>query len=349
MAAKKSATLPATKPKKTKHHFSLSQMAAVRRLRRLRARRAHKSLVLTRRRDIPRPAPLPGYISFTLSVMRAIREYWRPFMTLLVLYVVVALVLVGLTQQDQLRNVTDSIEEINQQLDGNVLDTATKVTTLIGATLTGTVNASLSDIQQFYMALVYTLMWLVIVWLLRHLLAGNAIRLRDALYNAGAPLVSTICIILMMLLQVLPGAVGAFIFSLSLQSSVIPAGAAAMAFGILAILLIVLSMYWLTSSFFALLIVTIPGTYPMSAIRGASELVLGRRMALLLRLLWLVALLVIVWTVLLVPAFLIDLWMKVSWLPLVTIMIHVATACSFIVGVSYIYLLYRRMVDEPAH
>lgn len=350
MPAKKTAATPARTRKTgvSTRRFSLIPRRTLQRLRDLRTRRAHKSLTLTRHRDRPPRVRLPGYIAFTVSVFSTLRKYRRPLVIVLVLYVLVALLLIGVTQQDQLRTITDVIEQVGQEAAGNPLDTATKAITLFGSTLIGSLNTSLSEIQQFYMAIVYALMWLVLVWSLRHLMAGNMIRVRDALYNAGAPIISTMCILLLMLLQALPGGIGAFVFSLSIQDGVLSGGVAAMCFGILAILLLVLSLYWLTSSFIALIIVTIPGTYPMSAIRGAAELVLGRRMQVLFRLLWLCALLVLVWAVLLIPAILIDLWMKVSWLPLVTIMIQVASGSSMVVGVSYIYMLYRRMVDEPA-
>ncbi len=352
MTAKKTARAPARKQKTgvSKPGFiaMLRRPFRFQRLRALRNRRAHKSLKLTYSRDKPRHTPLPGYGSFTASVARMLKRYRRPLFGILLLYVLIAIVLVGVTQQDQLRTITDVIDEVNQEVSGNPIDTTTKAIALFGSTLIGSLNTSLSEIQQFYMAIVYVLMWLVLVWLLRHLVAGNTVKVRDALYNAGAPIISTVCIMLLMLLQALPGAVGAFVFSLSIQDGVLSGGVAAMCFGILAILLLVLSLYWLTSSFIALLIVTIPGTYPMSAIRGAAELVLGRRMQVLFRLLWLVLLLLVVWVVLLVPAILIDLWVKVSWLPLVMVMVQVAVGSSLIISVSYIYMLYRRMIDDSA-
>lgn len=349
MPAKKTAATPprTRKADVPKRRFLTIFRRPFQRLRDLRTRRPHKSLKLTRRRDKPHRVRLPGYIAFTISVFKTLNGYRRPLLMVLVLYVLVALLLIGVTQQDQLRSITDVIEQVNQEVSGNPLDTATKAVALFGSTLIGSLNTSLSEIQQFYMAIVYALMWLVLVWLLRHLMAENAVRVRDALYNAGAPIISTICIVSLMLLQALPGAVGAFVFSLSIQDGILSGGVAAMCFGVLAILLLVLSLYWLTSSFIALIIVTIPGTYPMSAIRGAAELVLGRRMQVLFRLLWLCVLLVLVWAVVLIPAILIDLWVKLPWLPLVTIMVQVASGSSIIIGVSYIYMLYRRMVDEP--
>lgn len=297
---------------------------------------------------MPKRSKLPGYIAFTVSVFRIVLKYWRPFLLLLTLYVLVSLLIVGFTQQDQFRSLTEAIDEINKEAGEDVLGGIYQVAGIFGVTLMGSLNSSLSEIQQFYMAIIYTMTWLILIWLLRHLMAGNVVRVRDAVYNAGAPLVSSICILALMLLQALPGAIGLFIFSIATQNSIFSDGVSAMCFGILALLLVVMSLYWLTSSFFAFLIVTIPGTYPMSAVRGAADLALGRRTQLLIRLIWLLLLIVLIWAILVIPALFIDDWLNVSWLPLVTIMVQVATAISFIVSVTYIYTLYRRMIDDPA-
>lgn len=341
-------TQTSIKPKQPKIRAIVSQ--PIQRLRTLRARRPHKSFQLTRRRDIPRPTPLPGYVSFAVSTAREVWRFRRTFAILLVLYVCAAFVLIGLSQQDQYRSVTDAVGEANAQGGGNVVDTATQLVGLLGASVTGAFNASLTDIQQFYLVGLYVMLWLVIVWLLRQLLAGNRVRVRDGLYNAGAPLIASLCVFALMLVQALPGALGILVFSIATQDGTLQGGVAAMCFGVVAVLLLVLSLYWLASSFLALIIATLPGTYPMKAIRGASELALGRRTQLLLRLLWLVLLLLIVWAVILTPAILLDLWIKVSWLPIVSVAMQLAVGISFVYGVSYVFLLYRGMIDgKQAH
>ena len=343
-STKKSAT-STRQVKKTAHkkRFDIKNINPVRRLRALRARRAHKSFALTRKRDIPKRAKLPGYVAFTRIVLGTLWEFRRVFLALLVVFVVTTIALIGVTQQEEFRSLTGALDDSSNEAS---IDAVTRVGGLFGATLLGTLNTSLSTEQQFYLIIVYIVMWLVVVWLLRQLLAGNKVRMRDGLYNAGAPLVSSILIVLLMSVQVLPGALGALVFTLSIQS-VITSGVVAMVFGITALLLVVLSLYWLTSSFIALIIVTLPGTYPMTAVRGASDLVLGRRMQLLFRLLWLTILIGIIWAIILVPAILLDYWIKVDWLPLVTIGVEVATGISLIFGAAYVFLLYRRMIDDP--
>ena len=195
------------------------------------------------------------------------------------------------------------------------------------------------------MVSVYVLMWLVTIWLLRQLIADNAVRIRDALYNACAPLISTLCVCALMLIQSLPGALGVYLFSVAVSSGALGDGLPAMLFGVAAGLLILLSLYLLASSFFALIIVTLPGTYPMTAIRGAGDIALGRRFSLLLRLLWLVLVIALIWALSVLPVLLLDMWLGLSWTPLVAITVQAVTGLSLIYGFSYIFLLYRRMID----
>jgi len=51
----------------------------------------------------------------------------------------------------------------------------------------------------------------------------------------------------------------------------------------------------ITSTFFALIIVTLPGMYPFRAIKAAGDLVVGRRLKILLRLIWMGVGVVLVW------------------------------------------------------
>lgn len=346
--SKKSTTAHKAKSSKTKpsKHFRVSDLKFVRKLKRLRTSSAHKSFALTKRRDIPKRAKLPGYIMFTVLVSQKVWEFRRVFLTLLSLYVLTALLLIGYSQQDQYRSLTEALGDVAKEAGTDGLDTMTQAAGLFGASVIGSLNSSFTEMQQFYLVVLYVIMWLVVVWLLRQMLAGNVVKVRDGLYNGGTPLIPSVFIVAFMMIQALPGAIGILLFSSVTQNNIATNGVVAMSFGVVAILLGVLSLYWLTSSFIALIIVTLPGTYPVVALRGASRIALGRRSQLLFRLLWLAALLLVIWIAILVPVLLIDLWMKVSILPIVVIAIQAATGASFIFGITYIFMLYQRMIDD---
>jgi len=300
-----------------------------------------------RRRELREQSALPGYISFTTGVFQTLAKYWKPIAILLAMYVGLATLFVGLVQQDEYLTLSESIKEFGPELIGGQVDALTRTLGIFGVAVTGGLNETVSEVQQIFMGMVFILMWLVLIWLLRQLLAGNMVKVRDALYNGSTPLISTLLIVLLMIIQSIPAVLGVLIFSLATQGAVV-AGVVGMLFAIGSLPLILLSLYWLTSSVFALLIVTLPGTYPMAAVRAAGNIVRGRRLPLMIRLLWLGIALMLMWAVVLVPVLLVDSWLSAGWFSPVPVTIQILSGFSLIFATTYIYLLYRGMINEPA-
>lgn len=126
-----------------------------------------------------------------------------------------------------------------------------------------------------------------------------------------------------------------------------------MLFWIAAGLLTLLSIYWISSTFFALIVVTLPGMYPMQALRTAGDMVVGRRLRILLRLLWMGLGLVLAWALVLIPFILFDGWLKgvwpqIEWLPIVPVVLLLMSTATVVWTAAYIYLLYRKVVDDDA-
>ena len=150
--------------------------------------------------------------------------------------------------------------------------------------------------------------------------------------------------------QLIPVGIGVLAYQAASNSGLLASGAAAMLFWIGAALLAILSIYWITSSLFAMIIVTLPGTYPYKAIRTAGDIMVGRRIKILLRWLWLALTLVVGWVILLLPFIFIDMgvkaiWPAVNWLPIVPVVSLIIAALSIVWVSAYVYLLYRKVVD----
>jgi hypothetical protein len=222
---------------------------------------------------------------------------------------------------------------------------------LLLTTATGGISQTLTESQQVYAVIITLLTWLTTVWLLRNLLAGHQVRLRDGLYNAGAPIVSTFIIALVFMVQLLPLALSIIAYAAASATGLLAGGVEAMLFWIAALLLALLSAYWITSTFFALIVVTLPGMYPYQALKTASSLVAGRRLRILLRFIWMLVVTVIIWVVVMIPIIIFDSWIKsiwtaISWVPIVPLVLLVMGAVSIIWISSYVYLLYRKVVDD---
>ncbi|HSE61090.1 MAG TPA: hypothetical protein VLA88_02230 [Candidatus Saccharimonadales bacterium] len=217
--------------------------------------------------------------------------------------------------------------------------------TLFNSAVTGSLNSATSPLQQFLAGLISVIFWLTYIWALRHLLADKPqpIKIRDALYNSGSPLVSSAMVFLAAVVQLIPAALGSFGMALVLSGQWLN-GAEAMAFCAAAALLCLLSIYWVVSSLIALVVVTVPGMYPWRALAGSSVLVIGQRWAIALRVVLLVVLLYVIWAVVLIPMLLLDNWLKFDYLPIITFTVQLLGAFTIMYASVYMYKLYRSML-----
>ena len=166
--------------------------------------RTHRSFRITKRRDYVRVLELPGLIAFTHGVNKTLWQYRKTFLILGLIYSALTIALVGIGSQETYTTLTDTLSETGSEIfQGNVgqLGQAALLFVTIGTTgLTGT----LSEGQQIYAGILALMAWLTTVWLLRNLLAGHKVRVRDGLYNAGAPIISTFLVALLLVVQLLP-------------------------------------------------------------------------------------------------------------------------------------------------
>lgn len=317
-------------------------------------RRPHRSFRRTRRRDYDRSLKLPGYWAFTVYVWKTLWSYRRIFILLATVYAVLTLLLVGMGSQDAYTVLTETIRTTSGDAFSGNWGAIGKASLLFASTVTGSISQTMTDAQQIYSALIALLAWLTSVWLLRNLLAGHKVKLRDGLYSAGAPLLSTFLVALLLLVQMLPFSIALIGYSAATSTGLLAAGGIeSMLFWIAAALLTVMSLYMITSTIFALIIVTLPGMYPLQAIKTAGDLVIGRRLRILWRFLWIAASVSIAWVIIMIPVILADLWLKdvwpaITWVPTVPIVMLTLSSLTIVWVSSYVYLLYRKVVADDA-
>lgn len=345
--------MPASSKSTFQKSYQKHKKATHARIRGFMARRPHRSFQLTRRRDYARSLKLPGFWKFTFEVHKTFRKNRKLLLGAALVNLVVTAVLIGFGSQETYSILTDTLQETGGEIftgDWAALGEAGLLFASVASTgLTG----ELTEGQQIYTVLLFVFTWLTTVWLLRAILAGHTVKLRDAIYNAGAPLISTLLVSLAFLVQLIPLALAFIGYSAALASGLLNNGVEAMLFWFAAGFLGVLSLYWMTSTFFALIIVTLPGMYPIRALRTAGDMVVGRRIRILLRILWMMVLVVLTYVVVLIPLILFDSWLKsvwtaIEWLPLVPSALLVLGALSVVWAATYIYLLYRKVVEDDA-
>lgn len=317
-------------------------------------RRPHRSFRLTKKRDYKRSLKLPSYWAFTNNVRSVLWKNWRLFGGLAVVYIVATIVISNFGAQENYSQLSDSLKSSSGDLFKGNFGAVSQAGLLLLSTVSGSLSPDLTQAQSVLGGLAVFFAWLATIWLIRNVLAGHKPKLRDGLYNSGSPVLATVLVGFLMVIQLLPVAIAIIVYAAATQSGLIDGG------GVSAMLVwsgvalgSILSLYWITSSFIALVIVTLPGMYPLQAIKAAGDLVVGRRVRVLLRLLWLLLTVVIVWALIVIPIILFDDWIKrllpaINWLPLVPLVIITMGAFTMIFVTSYIYLLYRRIVDDDA-
>lgn len=314
------------------------------------SRRPHRSFRRTYRRDYIRTLRLPGYIAFTHYVSRSVLGYRRMFILLTVGYAALILLIGGVTNQSAYIEVNDLMQESSQTLLDGGIGKLGQAGMLLLTTIASS-GVDLSVDQQIYLGLSLLMTWLITVWLLRELLLGGKPRLRDGIYTGGAPIVSTLVVLFILMVQLLPVGIVALLYAALSSVGIINEGFAAMLFWVSALAVVSLVAYWVTSTVIALVIVTLPGMYPLQAMRAASDLVIGRRLRIMYRWAWAATVVLVTWTVVMVPAILLDGLIGSKWeqwanVPFVPLLVALMASATVVWLAAYVYLMYRKIVDD---
>ena len=315
--------------------------------------RTHRSFQLTRRRDYVRSLDIPGYWSFSNEVRRTVWSHKKIFIGLSIVYAVLSAVLVGLGSQESYDALTATIRDTGSNIFQGDWGEIGAAGLLFASVATSGLTGTLTEAQQIYAAFLFILVWLTTVWLLRQLMAGRQVRLRDGLYNAGSPIIPSFLLMLLLVVQLIPLAVAAIGYSAAEASGLLIGGIEAMLFWAVAGLLSILSLYWISGTFFAMIIVTLPGTYPVSALRTANQIVMGRRIRLLLRIIWMLVGIIAAWAIVLIPVIILDGWIKgmweaIAWMPIVPVTLLIMSTITTLWSAAYVYILYRKVVEHDA-
>ena len=311
----------------------------------------HKSFKRSYREDYIRETELPGLIAHSHATFRVIFKNWKTFLPLILFVFFFNVILVGLMSQESYDTFRSALDETNENLAHGQLGNLGKAgLMLIGTVTTGGLTRGMSEVQQVFMIFLAILTWLVTIYLIRHIMAGHKVKFRDGLYNALTPFISTFCVVGVIFLELIPIFIVVITYSAAVATEFLNTPLYALAFFIFASLLILLSTYLLSSSLMALIAVTAPGLYPMTALNTASDIVAGRRIRFIIRLIFMFFVLAFVWIIVMMPIILVDTALKenVEWfggVPMVQASLLFMTIFTVVYISTYLYLFYRKLLD----
>ncbi|MBQ3309793.1 hypothetical protein IJG78_03935 [Candidatus Saccharibacteria bacterium] len=313
--------------------------------------RLHQSFKRSYREDYERPFEAPGLLSHAIRSFKLVFTNWKLFIPLIIIMVILNITLVGLMNEDTFVQFQKSLDETSSDLKMGNIGTFTRSGLLLISTITtGGLSQGMTEVQQVFAVLLFIITWLVTIYLLRHRLAGHQVKLRDGLYNALAPFISTLLVALVIFIEAIPAMIVVITYSAAVNTDFLSTPFYALIYFIFAALLLLLSIYLISSSLIALVAVSAPGLYPLVAIRTASDLLAGRRIKFIIRLLYLAIITIVIWVIIMLPLIALDLWLKsmFSWLagiPFVSLELLIMTCFTAVYATTYIYLYYRRMLD----
>lgn len=313
--------------------------------------RLHRSFKRSYREDYVRETKAPGLLSHAVTTFQFFGKYWKTFVPFIAVMVVMYILLVGLLSEDLYTQFQDSIDSTDAELGGRSIGNFAKAALLLLSTVTtGGLDSGMGEVQMVFMLLLFLVIWLVTIYLTRHFLAGGKPKMRDGLYNALSPLISALLVFVVIFIQAIPIMLVIITYSAAVATGFLSTPFYALVYFIFAALMILISVYLLSSSLIALVAVTAPGVYPIQALASASDLMAGRRTKFIIRIIYLFIVVALVYAVVMTPIIMLDLWLKSMWdwlygVPIVPFFLLMVTCFVFIYATIYIYRYYRWILD----
>ncbi len=280
-------------------------------------------------------AKLPSIWKLWKTAFTQLLSHKRIFIGITLIYALLMLILV--------RGLSGGLSayQLKQSIDATVHGTGGKFESsfAVFTVLLGSASSSQGDLGGLYQSLVLIIATLAFIWALRQTQSNSKKKatVKDSFYLGCAPVIPFIVVLFIISLQLFPIAIGNLMYSFVIVGGFAASSIEKALWFIMIGLLFLLSFYMISSSIFALFIVTLPDTRPMQALRAARELVRYRRWAVLRKVIVLPIVLFLLLALVTLPSLLIIPYVA-EWI------FFIATMLVLPVLLSYMYALYRAML-----
>jgi len=276
--------------------------------------------------EVKKRAPLPNSFKLAAGSFVFIKKFWRPLLGIVLVYTTLNFIFAS----GVLSNINSGVSSVKSDLQSSHSKLSSALSGFSNLAVTG--NGQGSSMQSVLLVLES----LVIIWALRQLFAGEKIKVKQAYYRSMAPLVPFLVVLFFILLQLLPFAVSSAVLVLVL-STISGSAAVVVFFSVLFALASAWSVYMLSSSVFALYIVTLPDMQPRAALKSAKKLVRFRRWQLIRKVLFLPLEIFVILGLITIPLILV-----VSFL--VTPVFFALLMLTVLYTHTYLYSLYKGLL-----
>jgi hypothetical protein len=277
--------------------------------------------------------PLPGTMVLLRKSVKHVWAYKKLFFGIAAVHICLSMLLVrGFGFGSDVPELKSVLDEVFTGGGGQLIGGVAVFSFLLGAA-----GSTSSDVGSVYQSLLLILISLAIIWALRQTHAKKKVSVKDAFYKGIHPFIPFLLVLIVIILQLIPFAIGTTLFSV-VSSTGLAVGGIEQLFWILVFGLFgLLSLYMLSSSLFATYIVTLPDVLPLQALRSARGLVLNRRWAVMRRVLLLPIAIVLLGAVIMIP-------LIIFATPLAEWVFFALSILSLAFIHSYLYSLYRELL-----
>ncbi len=321
-----------TKRKKTAHAKVVKDPTINRWDARLRKRPQYKTFRLHKRVKHPAPA-LPGWWQLVKKTFRLLFVNKRNLLSFFFAYGLLYFIFVrGFSSPVDIGSVRDSF---NQVLARDISTLATNFTVL--ALMIQSTTSAAGDIQGLYQSIFLVAGSLALIWLFRQQQAGNKVSMKDAFYRGMYPIIPFILVLVIIGFQTVPASVGNYLFRTVIDNDLAVNMTEQAVWLLLFLVLVLLSVFLISSSIIALYVVTLPEMTPMRALKKAKALVEFRRFSVMRKLLALLFVLLVLFVGIIFPAIFVS--------ALLAQFLFFALTVLFVpFAVGYGFVLYRELL-----
>lgn len=273
-------------------------------------------------------AKMPGAFKLFYATLKMLAKNWKLFGGLAILYGLFNILLVqglsgALSSSQGIE--TNKADSWSQFLNGIMI-----FTSMAGSH----VNSEAASAYQFFLTLVFSLAF---IWAIRELFAGSVPRIRQSLYQGMYPLVPYVTVLTIVVLQLVPVVIGAFLYSLVTSNVISLSGVEVLFWTVIFGLSALISLYLLCSSVIALYIACLSGMTPIRALRAARELVHYRRWEVMRKLVFLPIAILVCGAVITVPFIFFAA-------PVAGVLLFILSLLAPAVIHGYLYRVYRELL-----
>lgn len=332
-ALKKSSQVPKKTVKKAVNtKVSVASGTRVRKL----GRKQNRKLDAAKRKSEQKLKKLPAaWIIFARSV-RHLYRHKKLFLGILLVYAFFYVVFIkGFSANFKLGDLRANLESTFK----GKLSSLDSGIALFGLLL-GTAGTTATESGGIYQMILITLTSLALIWALRNTFVEKfRVSIKDSFYKSTGQLVPFMGVCALLVVQLMPALIVASLYS-TMQTGGLLVGWLQSSIGFVILCAgLGWTLFMLSSTLFALYIVTLPNAKPRESMRAAKELVRYRRVFVMRKVLFLpAALLLFAATVLLPLIIFVPIAAEILFLIFTILLLGVVH--------SYLYTLYRSMINE---